>query len=76
MHFSYSQMLDFLYHDLQCGFHFIELYKSAEGFDIQYVKAGHLSMCSEARKTDYFMLFSFIAWELISIFLCVFNVQR
>lgn len=56
MHFNYGQMLASLYHDLECGFHLTELYKTAEGFEIQYVKAGHLSMCSEARKTEHFVL--------------------
>lgn len=42
MHFNYGQIFDSMYHDLKCGFHLIELYKSAKGFGIQYVKTDHL----------------------------------
>lgn len=44
MHFNYGQICHSLYHDLQCGFHLIELYKTAKGFGIQYVKTDHLPM--------------------------------
>ena len=45
MHFNYGQIFDSPYRDLQCGFHLIELYKTAKGFGIQYVKTDHLPMC-------------------------------
>ena len=63
MHFSFGQMFDSVYHDLQCGFHLTELYKSAEGFEIQYVKTGHLAMCSEARKTVNTFVFLYLLHE-------------
>jgi hypothetical protein len=63
MHFSFGQMLDSLYHDLQCGFHFTELYKTAEGLEIQSVKPGHLSVCSEARTTVHTLCFFHLLHE-------------
>lgn len=67
MHFICGQIQNSLYCDLQYDFHIIELYKTAEGFEMQYVKTDHLSMCSEAKKIANLLFFVHLLHEHWSI---------